>query len=68
MTYILPLKNMAEKSFRPCLTHVDEAYHAVASNYQKVIKRMTTLNSTRVLLGLTATPTRMKESQKIKLC
>lgn len=68
MTYILPLKNMAEKSSHHCLTHVDEAYHAVASNYQNVIKRMTTLNSNRVLLGLTATPTRMQESQKIKLC
>ena len=59
---------MAEKSSRLCLKHVDEAHHAVASNYQNVIKRMTTLNSNRVLLGLIATPTRMKESQKIKLC
>ena len=46
---------------------VDEAHHAVASNYQKVIRRMTALNSNRVLLGLTATPTRMQDSQKLKL-
>ena len=52
---------------RKLIIVVDEAHHAVASNYQKVIKRMTTLNSNRVLLGLTATPTRMQESQKIRL-
>lgn len=26
MTHILPLKNMAEKSFRPYLAHADEAH------------------------------------------
>lgn len=46
---------------------VDEAHHAVASNYQKIIKRMTTLNPNRILLGLTATPTRMQDSQKLRL-
>lgn len=46
---------------------VDEAHHAVASNYQKVIRRMSGLNPNRVLLGLTATPTRMQESQKLRL-
>jgi len=46
---------------------VDEAHHAVASNYQKVIRRMTVLNPNRVLLGLTATPKRMQDSEQRKL-
>lgn len=52
---------------RKLIIVVDEAHHSVASNYQKVIRRLTTLNPNRVLLGLTATPTRMQESQKLWL-
>ena len=46
---------------------VTVAYHAVASNYQKVIRRMTALNHNRVLLGLTATPKRMQDPEQRKL-
>lgn len=46
---------------------IDEAHHAVASNYQKVIRRMTALNPNRILLGLTATPKRMQDSEQRKL-
>lgn len=52
---------------RKLIIVVDEAHHAVAANYQKVIKRMTSLNSNRILLGLTATPKRMQESEQRKL-
>lgn len=52
---------------RKLIIVVDEAHHAIASNYQKVIRRMSVLNPNRVLLGLTATPTRMQESQKLRL-
>ena len=52
---------------RKLIIVVDEAHHAVASNYQKVIHRLSKLNPNRILLGLTATPTRMQESQKIRL-
>ena len=52
---------------RRLIVVVDEAHHTVASNYQKVINRLTKLNPNRVLLGLTATPTRMQESQKRRL-
>lgn len=46
---------------------IDEAHHAIASNYQKVIRRMTALNPNRVLLGLTATPKRMQDAEQRKL-
>lgn len=52
---------------RKLIIVVDEAHHATAANYQKVIKRMTKLNPNRILLGLTATPTRMQESEQRKL-
>jgi len=52
---------------RKLIIVVDEAHHAVAASYQKVIKRMTSLNPNRILLGLTATPTRMQESEKYRL-
>lgn len=52
---------------RKLIIVVDEAHHAVAANYQKVIKRMTGLNNNRILLGLTATPKRMQESEQRKL-
>lgn len=40
---------------------IDEAHHAVSPSYQKVLKRITDLNPNRILLGLTATPTRMNK-------
>lgn len=46
---------------------VDEAHHAVAANYQKVLKRITALNPNRVLLGLTATPKRMQDPEQKRL-
>lgn len=52
---------------RKLIIVVDEAHHSVAANYQKVLKRMTTLNQNRVLLGLTATPKRMQDSEQRKL-
>ena len=52
---------------RKLIIVVDEAHHAVASNYYKVLSKITTLNSNRILLGLTATPTRMQDSQRARL-
>ncbi|SHM39721.1 DEAD/DEAH box helicase family protein [Ruminococcus flavefaciens] len=49
---------------RKLIIVIDEAHHATAAGYQKVIKRLTALNPFRILLGLTATPTRMQESEK----
>ena len=51
---------------RKLIIVVDEAHHAVAANYQKVLKRMTVLNNDRILLGLTATPKRLQESEQRK--
>ncbi len=52
---------------RKLIIVIDEAHHAVAANYQKVLKKMTALNKNRVLLGLTATPKRMQESEQKRL-
>lgn len=52
---------------RKVIVVVDEAHHAVAANYQKVIKRITALNLNRILLGLTATPKRMQDSDQKRL-
>ncbi|MDD6082172.1 MAG: DEAD/DEAH box helicase family protein [Oscillospiraceae bacterium] len=46
---------------------IDEAHHAVNASYQKVLNRIRTLNPNMVLLGLTATPYRMNESEQRKL-
>lgn len=46
---------------------IDEAHHAVSPSYRKVLKRITELNPNRVLLGLTATPTRMQDYDKKRL-
>lgn len=46
---------------------IDEAHHAVSPSYQKVLKQITKINPNRILLGLTATPTRMQESEKKRL-
>ncbi len=46
---------------------IDEAHHAMTPSYQKVLKRITEINPSRILLGLTATPTRMQEGDRKKL-
>ena len=46
---------------------IDEAHHATAASYQKVLNRIKTLNPNMVLLGLTATPYRMNECEQNKL-
>lgn len=52
---------------RRVIVVIDEAHHAVAANYQKVLKRITSLNPNRVLLGLTATPKRMQAYDQYRL-
>lgn len=46
---------------------VDEAHHAVSGSYKKVLDRITAINPYRILLGLTATPTRMQEQERNRL-
>ena len=46
---------------------IDEAHHAVSPSYKKVIHRITEINPQRILLGLTATPYRMQESEHYQL-
>lgn len=50
-----------------CVVVIDEAHHAVAASYRKVITRIQKLNPAMVLLGLTATPTRMNQSELQRL-
>lgn len=52
---------------RKVIVVIDEAHHAVAANYQKVLKRIKSLNPYMVLLGLTATPVRMNEYEQQRL-
>ena len=42
---------------------VDEAHHAVSASYQKVLHRLKGLNPNMILLGLTATPYRINETE-----
>lgn len=46
---------------------VDETHHATSASYQKVLKRIKTINPNMVLLGLTATPYRMNYYEQNKL-
>lgn len=46
---------------------IDEAHHGISPSYQKVLKRITEINPKRILLGLTATPTRMQDYDYSKL-
>ena len=46
---------------------IDEAHHAVSPSYRKVLAQITKLNRDRILLGLTATPTRMQEDERKRL-
>lgn len=50
-----------------CVVVIDEAHHAVSASYRKVITRIQKLNPSMVLLGLTATPTRMNQSELQRL-
>ena len=52
---------------RKTIVVIDEAHHAVAANYQKVLNRIRDLCPMMVLLGLTATPVRMNESEQGRL-
>lgn len=52
---------------RRVIVVIDEAHHSVAANYQKVLKRIKALNPNMVLLGLTATPIRMNDSEQQRL-
>ena len=52
---------------RKVIVVIDEAHHSVAANYQKVLKRIQQLNPNMVLLGLTATPVRMNDSEQQRL-
>ena len=44
---------------------IDEAHHAAMPSYQKVLKRMQRINPHLVLLGLTATPRRMQNNNRL---
>lgn len=46
---------------------IDEAHHAMMPSYQKVLKRILQINPDMVLLGLTATPSRMSSFERKKL-
>lgn len=46
---------------------IDEAHHAVMPSFRKILDKITSLNPNRILLGITATPTRMQESEQIRL-
>ena len=50
-----------------CVVVIDEAHHVVSASYRKVITRIQKLNPSMVLLGLTATPTRMNQSELQRL-
>ena len=52
---------------RKLIVVIDEAHHATMPSYQKVLDRIDKINSNRILLGLTATPVRMNESETVKL-
>ncbi|MDR1978832.1 MAG: DEAD/DEAH box helicase family protein [Synergistaceae bacterium] len=46
---------------------IDEAHHAVMPSYRKVLEKITEINPNRILIGLTATPTRMQEDDRARL-
>ena len=52
---------------RKLIVVIDEAHHAVSPSYRKVLTQITKLNHDRILLGLTATPTRMQEDERNRL-
>jgi len=58
---------LGDKGKNKVIIIIDEAHHAVSASYKEVIKRITELNPDRLLLGLTATPTRMQDTEKVQL-
>lgn len=58
---------LGEPGLEKLIVVIDEAHHAVSPSYQKVLKRITQLNPNRILLGLTATPTRMQDYDRKRL-
>lgn len=46
---------------------IDEAHHATAPSYVKVLEKIEKINPNRILLGLTATPIRMSEYETKRL-
>lgn len=46
---------------------IDEAHHAITPSYKRVLNRIEKLNPNFILLGLTATPTRMQERDVVRL-
>lgn len=53
-----------DKGRRKMVVVIDEAHHASSDSYQLVLKRFEQYNPNYILLGMTATPTRMIEAQK----
>lgn len=49
---------------RRVIVVIDEAHHAIAANYQKVLNKINKYNPNMVLLGLTATPIRMNKYEQ----
>ena len=58
---------LGDKGKNKVIVIIDEAHHAVSASYKKVLKKITELNPGRLLLGLTATPTRMQDTEKAQL-
>lgn len=52
------------KGRRKLVVVIDEAHHASSDSYQLVLKQFEKYNPNLILLGMTATPTRMLEAQK----
>lgn len=62
------IKNMVDKNGKKNLIVViDEAHHAVMPSFRKILNAITDINPKRILLGLTATPTRMQELEQERL-
>ena len=62
------IKNMlGTKGKEKVVVVIDEAHHAVMPSFRKILDKITKLNKNRVFLGLTATPTRMQESEQMRL-
>lgn len=58
---------LGTKGMNKVIVVIDEAHHAVSPSYKNVLKKITELNPERLILGLTATPTRMQDSEKAQL-
>lgn len=46
---------------------IDEAHHAISNTNLKILKKIEKINPNYLLLGLTATPTRISEQEKARL-